>query len=84
MVGSESELGNRARSESVCTPVCVRLCVARACVCARASPCVRAGRAVSGLTEPLVPRLQPPGGRAQPSALLHRISGKRVRISAKQ
>ena len=78
MVGSESELGNRTRSESVC------VCVWRVRVCARASPCVRAGRAVSGLTEPLAPGLQPPGGRAQPSALVLRISGKRVRISAKQ
>ena len=39
MVGSESELGNWARSESVCGGgACVCVCV---CVCARARPCVR-------------------------------------------
>ena len=79
MVGSESELGNRARSESVC--VCMSVC--GACMCARALVSGQVELSVASLS-PWRPRLQPPGGRAQPSALVHRISGKRVRISEKQ
>ena len=45
--------------------VCLYVCVWRVHVCA--SPCVRAGRAVSGLTEPLAPQAPqaPTPGRAR-------------------
>lgn len=63
--------------------VCVFV-VCGACVCARAlvSGQVELSVALLSPWRPRRPRLQPPGGRAQPSALVHRISGKRVRISA--
>ena len=79
VVASESELGNRARSESVC----VYVCVWRVRVCAQALVSGQVELSVASLS-PWCPRLQSPGGRAQPSALVHRISGKRVRISAEQ